>query len=119
MTPTRGQVYFEKAQTLTSAYKLGDDPRPLQFAFAGLFDEAAQTICRAGSDLDEVLIERIFIVSRNHESEFEIPAEFLSDAELLRKSVLGDINAADISSETNAFEIVGVKIIARHDELAG
>jgi hypothetical protein len=115
--PMRDPLFFKKARRLASAYKLGDDPRPLQIAFASLFDEAAQAIYLAGSDLDEVLVERVLIVSRNHEMQFEIPAEFLSDAVRLRKSVLTNLDASDVPSEGDVFEIVGVKIIARHDEL--
>jgi hypothetical protein len=118
MSYTRGQVFFEKSRSLASAYQLGDDPRPLQLAFASLFDEAAQAIYRAGSDLDEVLVERLLIVRRNHESEFEAPADFLADAELLKKSVLKSFGVPMDSSDANIFEIVAVKIIARQDELA-
>ncbi len=114
-----GQVYFEESQTLATSYKLGDDPRPLQLTFARLCDEAAQAIYRAGSDLDEVLVERILIARDNHETLHEVPADSLADAELLRQSVLKKLAVSPDPTETDVIEIVAVKIIARHDELTG
>ena len=119
MTFSCGHVFFEQSRSLASTYKPGDDPRPLQLTFARLFDEAAQTIYRAGSDLDEVIVERILVVRRDHETHYEVPADFLADAELLKKSVLNHLaDTADLAV-TDSFEIVAVKIIARLDKLAG
>ncbi len=111
-----GHIYFEKSKTFSPSYKLGDDPRPLQMAFAALFDEAAQAIYLAGSDLDEVLVERIYLV-RTKESVHEVPADFLADEGCLRKSVLHHFAQFDRSDQTKSLRIIAVKIIARHDEL--
>ncbi len=116
MSDTRGQIYFDEARTLASVYRLGDDPRPLQLTFARLFDEAAQTVYRAGSDLDEVLIERILIV-RSINKEFEISADFLGDAELLKKSVLKHFAEDHKGGTPEQLEIHAAKIVVRHDQL--
>lgn len=116
MTYAGGHVFFEDSRTLAGVYHPGDDPRPLQLAFARLFDEAAQAISRAGSDLDEVLVERLFLV-RVDGKEHEVPANFLSDAALVQKSVLAHFAANDRSNEAKGLEIFAVKIIARYDEL--
>jgi len=117
MSHAGGHVFFEQSRSLATSYKPGDDPRPLQLAFARLFDEAAQTIYRAGSDLDEVLVERILVVRRDHGTTCEVPADFLADAELLKKSVMNFFDAPHGSVESNVLEIVAVKIVARQDTL--
>ena len=119
MSHASGHLFFEKSQSLATPYKPGDDLRPLQFAFGRLFDEASQTIYYAGSDLDEVLVERILIVRQDQTAQHEVPADFLSDPELLKRSVLKNLAALADSAETEVFDIVAVKIIARRDELPG
>ena len=115
MSHAGGHVFFEKSQSLATPYKLGDDPRPLHLAFARLFDEAAQTIYYAGSDLDEVLVERILIVRRNQTAQHEVPADFLADAEHLKTSVLKNLATF---ADSAVFDIVAVKIVARQDRLS-
>lgn len=109
-----GHIYFEKSQALSRSYQLGDDPRPLQIAFAVLFDEAAQAIYLAGSDLDEVLVERFFLV-RIGQTVQQVQASFVADAKLLEKSVLDQFGITGISKGTKELEIVAIKIVARHD----
>jgi hypothetical protein len=108
--------YFEKAQELDIPYNLGDDPRPLQTTFAALFDEAAQAVYHAGSDLDEVLVERILLV-RVRDLDHEIPAEFLADAVLLRKTLIDHFPGESNSDGQQRLQVVAVKIIACRDQL--
>jgi hypothetical protein len=117
MSEKATHIFFEKSQALDVPYQLGDDSRPLQVAFASLVDEAAQAIYRAGSDLDEIIVERIFLVG-TQEMTHEIPASFLADGRLLKKSVLDYFARSNSSYQTNGLEIVALKIIARHDQLS-
>ena len=113
---SEGEVLFSGTRTLDAPYRLGDDPRPLQVAFAALFDEAAQVIYLAGSDLDEVLVERILVV-RTPDITHEIQAEFLADAELLKKSVLDHFPSQSNSGIQTGLEVPAVKIVVRRDEM--
>lgn len=113
MASSPPDIYFEKLLELPSDYRLGDEPRPLQIAFAQLGDEAASAIYLAGSDLDEVLVERSLIVLFD-DSRIEISAAFLADAELLQRSILDQIPDATESAD---LRVVAIRVIARHDRL--
>lgn len=116
MPPDSAHIFFEKSMTLETPYRLGDDPRPLQAAFANLFDESAQAIYLAGSDLDEVLVERI-LLAESEDGTLEVPASFIADPELLKKSIHRYFAATGSLGETKEIEILAVKIIARRDQL--
>lgn len=116
MPHNSAHIFFEKSTTLEAPYRLGDDPRPLQAAFANLFDQAAQAIYLAGSDLDEVLIERILLMRREDDT-VEVPASFIADAELLKKSIHKYFAATGGLGEMKEPEILAVKVIARQDRL--
>lgn len=112
----RGPTLFEGSKSMPRAFPLGEDPNPLRLEFAKLFDQAANAVFLAGLDLDEVLVERLFIVHvENENKDQEVSADFLADAEMLKKAVLKRLGKQHVNAE--GIEIRGVKIIARHDAL--
>jgi len=108
-------VLFSQSRTLDAPYEPGADPRPLQLAFAALFDQAAQAVYRAGADLDEVLIERVLIVRTGVGSNQEIEANFLSDAALLKGMILAAL--ATGNEHAGKSEVVAVGLTARRDQM--
>ena len=108
-----GEILFDKTLDLSSPYRLGDDPRTLQLAFASLGDLAAQSIYLAGSDFDEVLMERILLV-RSGEKTSQVPAEFLADAERLKELVVRRVSESPGLAELS---VVAVRTIVRLDRM--
>lgn len=115
MNNSEGRIFFEEMSTLDQAYALGNDPRPLHLAFARLFDQAAQAISLAGSDLDEVLVERLLVVRRRDGESAVVVADFLADPARLKLSVLAGCRDAGLHVDHDGVDIVAVKLVARHD----
>lgn len=115
MTNPASRIFFEETSTLEEAYVPGADPRPLHLAFARLFDQAAQAISRAGSDLDEVLVERMLVARRRDGESAEVAADFLADSQRLRNSILKGCRDAGLDCDLQTVEVVAVKLVARHD----
>ena len=108
-------VLFSGTRELDVPYLPGQDPRPLHLAFAELFDRAALAVHQAGSDLDEVLVERT-LVARTLHVEREITASFLSDAGRLEGVILSALTDQELGRE-GEIEVFAVRLIARRDEL--
>ena len=116
MMPTDSRnVLFSQTHTLDAHYEPGADPRPLQLAFAALFDQAAQAVYRAGADLDEVLVERVLMVRTTSGSTYEVDANFLSDAVLLKNSILAALAPKNEHAEGSV--VVGIRLTARRDQM--
>lgn len=114
MSHEAGRVYFDRSSELAAPYRPGDDPRVLQVAFGRLFDEAATAVYLAGSDLDEVLIERL-LVARDSMNIIELSAKFLADAESLKTSLKAQLMQKNPPADISLLEIVAVRIVVRHD----
>ena len=117
MTAPGGDPLFCETFPFEKPYRLGDDPRPLQVAFAALADRAAEVIARAGSDFDEVLMDRLVVLRDAEGTEREVVAEFLSDAKLLERSILQSLG--ETSGSAGLLEIREIKVVVRLDRLPG
>jgi hypothetical protein len=115
VSPGPTEILFDKTSNLEQVCRLGDDPNPVRAALARLLDEAAIAVHHAGSDLDEVLAERILVL-HGLQGPIEVRAEFLADAESLRTSVLrqtAHLKAGD--GRRSKARIVAVRVVVRQD----